>query len=443
MNSNDNKTPLEYYERAIQELTNTREQFQTELESLTEMRTSYKTLKKELEDTKAELHQTRKEFSDTKEELQQKIEPLQKSSNTIAAQVNYCYSETQNVKNQMDTQLESLKKMQIFYESLKAELKSTKDELAQTKAKLDDTQRELSNTKQELQQKTEPLNKLSNTIAAQVNYCYSETQNVKNQMDTQLESLRKMQTSYQTLKDELATTQAKLYHTQRELSKTKQELQHESQLLKAQLNRTQAELSKTKQELQQKTEPLKNLSNKIEAQVNYCYSETQNIKNQINSLTSDISAGCLSLNYRKLKYFLENKMWKEADEETFKKLLELIGREKEGKLLETDLNLLFSEDLRTIDRLWIKSSDGHFGLSIQTKIYHSLRNTHQKEDRVWNAFGEKVGWCVNNTWLWYKSVNFSTSAPSGHLPARIWDNWDKGGVGSFKPLLSRLIDCGI
>ncbi|MFZ1026935.1 MAG: hypothetical protein WAN66_12015 [Limnoraphis robusta] len=34
MNSNDNKTPLEYYERAIQELTNTREQLQTELESL-------------------------------------------------------------------------------------------------------------------------------------------------------------------------------------------------------------------------------------------------------------------------------------------------------------------------------------------------------------------------------------------------------------------------
>ncbi|MFZ1024633.1 MAG: GUN4 domain-containing protein [Limnoraphis robusta] len=363
MNSNDNKTPLEYYERAIQELTNTREQLQTELESLKEMQTSYQTLK---------------------------------------------------------------------------------DELATTQAKLDDTDRQLLNTKQELQQETEPLKKSSQKIEAQVNYCYSEIQNVKNQMNTESESLREMQASYQTLKDELATTQAKLYHTQRELSKTKQELQNESQLLKAQLNRTQAELSKTKQELQQETEPLKKLTNKIEAQVNYCYSENQNIKSQINSLTSDIYAGCLSLNYRKLKYFLENKMWKEADEETFKKLLELTGREKEGKLLETDLNLLFSEDLRTIDRLWIKYSNGNFGLSIQTKIYQSLKNTQQqKDDQVWNAFGEKVGWYVNNSWLWYKSVNFSTSAPSGHLPARIWDNWNQGGVGSFKPLLSRLIDCGI
>ncbi|MFY7804940.1 MAG: GUN4 domain-containing protein [Limnoraphis robusta] len=181
----------------------------------------------------------------------------------------------------------------------------------------------------------------------------------------------------------------------------------------------------------------------MEAQVNYCYSETQNVKIQINSLTSDISARCLSLNYQKLKYFLENKMWKEADEETFIKLLQLAGREKEEKLQKTDLNFLFTEDLKTIDQLWIKYSDGHFGLSIQTKIYHSLRNTQQKDDQVWNAFGEKVGWCVNNIWLWYKSVNFSTSAPSGHLPARIWDNWDKGGVGSFKPLLSTLIDCGI
>ncbi|MEA5541870.1 GUN4 domain-containing protein [Limnoraphis robusta Tam1] len=363
MNSNDNKTPLEYYERAIQELTNTREQLQTELESL---------------------------------------------------------------------------------KALKDELKSTQNELATTKAKLDDTQRELSNTKQELQEKTEPFEKLSQKIEARVNYCYSNTQDVKNKMDTELETLRKMQASYQTLKDELATTKAKLDDTQRELSKTKQELQNESQLLKAQLNRTQAELSKTKQELQQETEPLKKLSNKIEAQVNYCYSENQNIKSQINSLTSDISGRCLSFNYRKLKYFLENKMWKEADEETFKKLLELADKEKEGKLQETDLNFLFSEDLRTIDRLWITYSSGHFGLSIQTKIYQSLKNTQQqKDDQVWNAFGEKVGWYVNNSWLWYKSVNFSTSAPSGHLPARIWDNWDKGGVGSFKPLLSRLIDCGI
>ncbi|MEB3283438.1 MAG: GUN4 domain-containing protein [Lyngbya sp.] len=276
--------------------------------------------------------------------------------------------------------------------------------------------------------------------------------NTREQLETELESLKVLKDELKFTKDELATTQAKLDDTQRELSNTKQELQQKTEFFEefnrkneAQLNYCYSEIKNLKNLIgSQTTESFEKFSKKMEAQVNYCYSETQNLKNQINSLTSDIFAGCLSLNYRKLKYFLENKMWKEADEETFKKLLELTGREKEGTLLETDLNLLLSEDLRTIDQLWIKYSNGNFGLSIQTKIYHSLKNTQQqKDDQVWNAFGEKVGWYVNNSWLWYKSVNFSTSAPSGHLPARIWDNWDKGGVGSFKPLLSRLIDCGI
>ena len=73
MNSNDNKTPLEYYERAIQELTNTREQLQTELESL-------KALKDELKSTKDELAQTQSEFYEkigaTNAELKKQKEKL-------------------------------------------------------------------------------------------------------------------------------------------------------------------------------------------------------------------------------------------------------------------------------------------------------------------------------------------------------------------------------
>ncbi len=108
-----------------------------------------------------------------------------------------------------------------------------------------------------------------------------ELTNTREQLQTELEILREIQTSYQTLKDELATTKAKLDDNQRELSNTKQELQ-------------------------QTTEFFEQFNRKMEAQVNYCYSETQNVKIQINSLTSDISARCLSLNYQKLKYFLEN-----------------------------------------------------------------------------------------------------------------------------------------
>jgi predicted nuclease with TOPRIM domain len=73
MNSNDNKTPLEYYERAIFELTNTREQLQTELESL-------KQLKDELKSTKDELAKTQAEFQEkiqvTNAEIQKQKEKL-------------------------------------------------------------------------------------------------------------------------------------------------------------------------------------------------------------------------------------------------------------------------------------------------------------------------------------------------------------------------------
>ncbi|MGB3188838.1 MAG: H-type lectin domain-containing protein [Limnoraphis sp.] len=86
MNSNDTKTPLEYYERAIQELTNTREQLQTELESL-------KQLKAELKSTKDELAQTQAEFQEqiqaTNAELQNQKEKLYRiESGVFAGSIN-------------------------------------------------------------------------------------------------------------------------------------------------------------------------------------------------------------------------------------------------------------------------------------------------------------------------------------------------------------------
>ncbi|MEA5498811.1 MAG: H-type lectin domain-containing protein [Limnoraphis robusta] len=73
MNSNDNKTPLEYYERAIQELINTREQLQTELESLKALKDELKSTQNELATTKAEL---KKEMQATNADLQKQKEKL-------------------------------------------------------------------------------------------------------------------------------------------------------------------------------------------------------------------------------------------------------------------------------------------------------------------------------------------------------------------------------
>ena len=81
MNSN-NKTPLEYYERAIQELTNTREQFQTELESLREMQDELKSTKDELAKIKAEV---KEKIQATNAELQKQKEKLYRIESGVFA----------------------------------------------------------------------------------------------------------------------------------------------------------------------------------------------------------------------------------------------------------------------------------------------------------------------------------------------------------------------
>jgi serine/threonine protein kinase len=154
--------------------------------------------------------------------------------------------------------------------------------------------------------------------------------------------------------------------------------------------------------------------------------------------------------YQKLKQFLEAGKWKEADKETFRIMLAVTQREKEGWLNETSLDNFPCDDLRTIDDLWIKYSNGRFGFSVQKQIYQGLGGTRKYNDEIWAAFGDKVGWRQGERRLWYKDVIFNIFAPQGHLPARFWDDWDGKGVGGgsrsigrVTSLLLRLVNCNI
>ncbi|NCT45877.1 MAG: hypothetical protein GPJ35_22790 [Microcystis aeruginosa G11-09] len=91
-------------------------------------------------------------------------------------------------------------------------------------------------------------------------------------------------------------------------------------------------------------------------------------------------------------------------------------RNLEDLLREEDIDNFPCEDLRTIDQLWVKYSGGRFGFSVQAKIYRELGGTRQYNERVWNAFGDRVGWRVNFSWIYYSDVTFDIKAPQGHLP---------------------------
>ena len=85
------------------------------------------------------------------------------------------------------------------------------------------------------------------------------------------------------------------------------------------------------------------------------------------------------------------------------------------------------EDLRTIDQLWIKYSNGRFGFSVQKRIYQSLGGTREYDDKVWDKFGDRVGWRKKNAWLYYNDLTFSEKAPEAHLPCLLGYGVEGGG----------------
>jgi hypothetical protein len=122
------------------------------------------------------------------------------------------------------------------------------------------------------------------------------------------------------------------------------------------------------------------------------------------------------INYTKLRDLLKQQQWKEADNKTARVMLQVANRTSKGWLRVEDIDNFPCEDLRTIDQLWVKYSNGSFGFSVQAKIYRELGGTREYNERVWNAFGDRVGWRVNNSWIDYEDVTFDLKAPQGHLP---------------------------
>ncbi|MEA5624095.1 GUN4 domain-containing protein [Nostoc sp. UHCC 0251] len=165
------------------------------------------------------------------------------------------------------------------------------------------------------------------------------------------------------------------------------------------------------------------------------------------------------INYTTLRDLLAAKKWKKADQETYRVMIQAVGKEVGFYFTSDELLNFPCTDLRTIDRLWVKYSNGHFGFSVQKKIYLSVGgfpNKYYKE--TWEKFGDRVGWRVNSSWIYYIYVTFDISSPKGHLPNKVaskagghfldWFGevfvlgrllWGAGGIsgmGGVVPLLS-------
>jgi hypothetical protein len=149
------------------------------------------------------------------------------------------------------------------------------------------------------------------------------------------------------------------------------------------------------------------------------------------------------VDYRKLRDLLKAKKWKEADEETDRVILKVANRESQGWLRDEDAQNFSCQDLGTIDKLWVKYSNGKFGFSVQKQIYQGVGGTMKySSNDDWIKFVEKVGWRKGGEWLEYSELTFSEKHYTGHLPSR---NGLVGGVlhnfGWYNTFFSHVETC--
>ncbi|MGK7903030.1 MAG: GUN4 domain-containing protein [Hormoscilla sp.] len=122
-----------------------------------------------------------------------------------------------------------------------------------------------------------------------------------------------------------------------------------------------------------------------------------------------------NIKYRKLEKLLASRQFQEADEETWCLMLQAAGQTCPGFPPKDLIETVSCPDLLTIDKLWVKYSDGRFGFSIQNQIYRQLLANPKIEDQIWKDFAVRVGW--QNGQIYFKNLKLASS-PRGHLPWR-------------------------
>ncbi|MBE9032692.1 GUN4 domain-containing protein [filamentous cyanobacterium LEGE 11480] len=143
------------------------------------------------------------------------------------------------------------------------------------------------------------------------------------------------------------------------------------------------------------------------------------------------------IDYRKLRDLLKAGKWEAADKETLEVMLQASNRKSQGWLDTDSLKNFPCKDLRTIDQLWVKASNGHFGFSVQKKIWEECGSPMNYSNEYKN-FGDRVGWCRDSNWLNYSDLKKNPlHSPAGELPCELAVD-----IGVLRLCMEYLRGCG-
>lgn len=139
--------------------------------------------------------------------------------------------------------------------------------------------------------------------------------------------------------------------------------------------------------------------------------------------TDDLSSE-KGIDYTRLRDLLKAQDWRAADEETYEVMLQAVGK-KSGDWFSRDELLNFPyTDIRTIDRLWVKYSQGKFGFSVQKQIYvecGAKLNGSFPGHEIWDEFCERLGWSKDDKWISNQGLKADPSlSPAGEFPLFRW-----------------------
>ena len=173
-----------------------------------------------------------------------------------------------------------------------------------------------------------------------------------------------------------------------------------------------------------------------------CWQETRYaIDSTIETQLKALEPTLRSRRYSKLKSLLEAGEWRKADRETYRLMITTVGKGEGQGFSRQDLEEFPCEDLLTIDRLWVEASKGHFGFSVQKKIWDKC-GSPMDYNNDYEKFMETVGWRSGDDFVSYSDLKFSTSLSLiGELPAVGTGMAREGIIYSF--LAQRLVNCSI